>query len=165
MKWIKVLMVLAVSAGLFFAVACGDDDSPTGSSATAQEKPGANTPITQANGAQVWATAFPTILGALDVGEGTTGGMYEEDGGDATVSVNGTTTTVVYDNYSDDGEIWISGTITIQVSQTGSFTYTGNLSIRGTYSGDLQIDLSGDITGLSGTITTNGTTITIPAAG
>ena len=163
MKWMRVLLTLAVSAGLCFAVACGDDDdSPTGS--TAQEKPGANAPITEANGAVVWATAFPTILGALDVGEGTTGGLAE-DGGDATVSVNGTTTTVVYDNYSDDGEIWISGTITIQVSQTGSFTYTGNLSIRGTYSGDLQIDLSGDITGLSGTITTNGTTITIPAAG
>ncbi|MCC7261901.1 MAG: hypothetical protein IT369_05175 [Candidatus Latescibacteria bacterium] len=163
-KYARILLT-ALSISALVLAGCGDDDedssNPTGSTDT---KPGANAPITQANAQMVWAQAFQSIAQAqAQAGQG--GTVNGTNSGKATVktssSATGVTYTITFDDFSNDGLNWIDGPLTIKASTTGSFTYTGKLTISGQYSGVVELNLSGGAAGVTGTIKTGGQTITV----
>ena len=65
-----------------------------------------------------------------------------------------------FDDYSDDGELFIDGTITYAVNGT-SVQYNGDLEFSGTYSGNVRIDVAAGPSGATGTYTVNGQTINL----
>ncbi len=139
---------------------CGDDDDDksTGPSGDGEE-------ITAANIAEVNAAVTQALTNAAAKGPGThdgaeSGKVKVEISVGKLAQVGGITMNIDFDNYSDDGETWIDGKISYIVSGT-SISYSGDLTISGTYSGRVQIDISAGPTGASGTYTVNGETITL----
>jgi hypothetical protein len=139
---------------------CGDDDEKTSTGPS-----GGGETVTQANVAQVQAALGATIASAAGKGVGKHKGAHS---GTVDISIStgkiaqigGLKMTMKFDNYSDDGKNWIDGTITYEVSGT-SVKYTGNITISGTYSGKIEIDVTAGPTGATGTYKVNGQTITI----
>lgn len=157
-----LLTTLSISA--LILAGCGSDDDETSPTGGSETKPGANAPITAANAQMVWAQAFQSIT--MTQAQAAQGGTVNgTNSGKATVKVStsatGATYTVTFDDFSNDGLNWIDGTLTIKASTTGSFTYTGKLTLSGQYSGVVEINLSGSAAGVTGTIKSGGETLTI----
>ena len=151
---------LGIAAMLIF-VGCGDDDDDGDKAPT---HPGANEEITEANAAAVWTQTFSSIA-QVQAQAGGGGTVQGQNSGKAEVKLDagtsGVTYTIEFDDFSNDGEIWIDGKLTIKADTSGSFTYTGKLTFSGKYSGTVEIDLSGSAAGVRGTLKVGGQTITI----
>lgn len=182
------------------AVGCGDDNnSPTGGSgnATVPDHSGPNTAITSSNAAAVMTTATGSVYGALGrvlsaaaaakpaaqaaIGEvvvnGLQSGTVTVKSGDFSVGNNTQSLDAefVFDDFSDDGQLFIGGTVdidlvsTIDVANptniTFDFSQTGDLAFSGTYKGtlsmDINVSLSGGVPSVSGSVTVDGTTVNL----
>lgn len=149
------LLTLALAA-----VGCGgdDDSSPTGSGG------GGGTPITASNIAQVQTALSTTLTSVAGKGPGTydgaRSGRVKIEMSTGKLAAQAFAYSLDFDNYSDDGQLYIGGKITYQLSGT-SVHYYGDLEFSGAYSGDVELDITAGQTGASGTYRVNGATITL----
>lgn len=154
LQWALLLLACAVMAG------CGGDDKDDDGNPAGPEGPGA--PITADNVSQV-QTALTSTLGAVAAkGPGTHAGAVH---GTVTVAVGtgrraqaGTVSlSMAFDDYSDDGELFIDGELNYSAGTTTSIT--GDIELSGTYDGEVELDLT--VTGLqvTGSLTVNGAAI------
>jgi major membrane immunogen (membrane-anchored lipoprotein) len=164
-----LLTALSISA-LALAGCGGDDDedttSPTGPTGTGNT--GGGTSINAGNIATVQATLTQVFTKTIAQGPGTHSGAVS-----GTVTITLSTgklaqTTLkykeVFDNYSDDGLLYIDGTLNVEGSLvTQVFKYTGDLDLSGAYSANVKLDLTLTNGAVSGTVTVDG--VPIPVSG
>ncbi len=162
MKWNRVIVILAAAAALM-VVGCGDDkDSPTGSNDGGGDNHGlAGTTISQSNVGQAQAVVFQGLGTAMAKGPGTHNGAK---GGTVTISytlgkpVQSMKYRLVFDNYSDDGQVYLDGTVQYNLSGT-TMLYTFDLTVSGAYSGVIKGEVSAVNGAYTGYWIVNGTRI------
>ena len=198
LRWLSVGLVV----GMFGFYGCGGDDAtgPSGSAAV-PDHPGANTAITSSNAASVMTEVSSSLYGALGrvmaaaatkpaltksvsnrVINGQSSGTVTIKSG--SYDISGTSQTLdaslEFDDFSDDGQIFMGGTVDFDLSMSTpttvdptnplaglSFTFTqkGNLAFSGKYKGTLNLDvtvsLSGGVPQVSGKVTVGGTTVSL----
>ncbi len=135
-------LAVLIAAALALAVAgCGGDDDGDGGTGPT----GAGEEITQANAAVVQAQVSNSIAQAIAKGPGTHNGAVS-----GTVKITQSIGklaqynirySVKFNNYSDDGEIWLDGDVDYVMSGT-TFHYTIDLEISGAYSGEIEGEIS-----------------------
>ncbi len=117
-------------------------------------------------------TAFAKVMalgpGTHNGAKGGTATVTIATGKLAQVGIPNVKYNVVFANYSDDGALYIDGPLAITANlATQRFTYLGDLTLSGTYSAKMGIDLSIDGSSTppkySGTITVDG--VPIPISG
>ena len=188
-----------VAAGMLAFTACGDDNAtgPSGS-ASVPDHSGANTAITAANAQQVMAMASTAIVASMGqiltavqkparaaksvnnvVINGANSGTMTIKNGDGNYGTDGKVTLnadLVFDDFSNDGQLFMGGPVKIDLDVTinlsnplsgYSITYDidGDLAFSGTYKGAISIDLhvsvtAGGIPAYSGSVTVDGQTVT-----
>jgi hypothetical protein len=152
-----VVVALGVTAMVF--TGCGDDDDDGGGGGG-----GEGAAITSDNVAAVQGALGTTMATAFAKGPGTHDGAHS---GDVTVAIGKAAVQAInysldFDNYSDDGQIWVDGTINYSVdAASGSVSYTGDITISGAYSGSVQIDIQISGAGYTGSYTVNGETLSL----
>ena len=189
---------IIVVAGMLAFTACGDDNGTGPGSATVPDHSGANTPITAANAQQVMAVASTTIVASMGqiiaavqkparaaksvnnvVINGTNSGTMTIQNGDGNYGSDGKVTLnadVVFDDFSNDGQIFMGGPVKIGLDVTLdlsnlfagysiSYDIDGDLAFSGTYKGTVSMDLhvsvtAGGIPSYSGSVTVDGQTVT-----
>jgi hypothetical protein len=163
--WLKTskLLIVAFSVAALAFVGCGDDDDDGGGKSV--DPTGAGAAITEANAAEIQGTVFATVSGLMAKGNGTHEGEVS-----GTVKITqsigkaaqGVAYKMVFNDYSDDGQIWLDGTINFSTTLTG-FSYSINVEIAGAYSGKVEGEINATTTGgASGYWIVDGTRIDIP---
>jgi hypothetical protein len=179
---------IALSASVM--IGCGDDNTAA-SSATAPTGGAnlANKPIDATNAATVYASASQAIGNAiaavftqaakkptaspalaksfsgLSVNGKNSGKVTASGDYNATASEVSMTSKITFDNFSDDGKLFIGGILDISyrvpmANLTGlTFTYKGDLAFAGDYKGTMGFDISYSATKASGSYTAGGQTI------
>lgn len=151
MKYHRFLLV-ALSVAAVSVAGCGDDDDngengangTNGTNGTGPDGSGAE--ITPGNVQNVQAEITTIIVQALAKGPGTHQGA---DSGTVTVSSLMDPMEMEFNDYSDDGEMWLDGTVRYSTSGT-SYNYSVDLMVSGAYEGDIEGDVSsedGDVSG------------------
>lgn len=182
-KWGSTLAVIGLLAG------CGGNNSTgSSSSATVPDHSGANTPITSSNAQQILLEtslsldgAFGRVLSAAASKQavpvaaksianqtinGQASGTITIKSGQFNATSNEQTLNaeLVFDDFSDDGQIYIGGPLSMNLNSsydnsTGtvslSFTEKGDLAFSGKYKGTVSLDISVNA-GSSGTPTVTG---------
>jgi len=123
--WLKAskLFTVAFSVAALAFVGCGDDDDDGDNGAGPT---GAGVEITEANAAVVQGAVQTTIGNVIAKGPGTHSGAHSgkvkitQSIGKAAQSI---TFKMDFDNYSDDGEIWLDGTVDYNLNGA-NFSYT-----------------------------------------
>lgn len=168
-RFARILMT-ALSISALILAGCGDDDdsSPIGPGNTGNTGGGAA--INSGNVALVQGALTNVFTRALAQGPGTHDGAKS-----GTVKITLSTgklaqigTSIKYNavftNYSDDGLLYIDGPLTITGNPaTQSFKYVGDLTLSGTYSGNVKLDLTITNGVASGTVTVDG--VEFPVSG
>lgn len=159
-----LLSALSISALLL--AGCNSDSAdtnPTGPTG-ADNTGGTGGVINSGNVAVVQGALTNVFTRALAQGPGTHNGAKSgtvkitlSTGKLAQVGLTNIKYNVVFTNYSDDGLLYIDGPLTISGNPaTQSFKYTGDLTLSGTYSAKVGIDLSIEAGKATGTITVDG---------
>lgn len=199
-KWVSALAV----AGLLMS--CGDDNATGSGTVGVPDHAGANTAITSSNAQQAMVETSTALNGALGrilsaaaakqtvatksvsnkVVNGLVSGKVTILSGDYNVTSSGQTlkADVEFDDFSDDGQLWIGGPVNMEIVSSinagsidpnnplGSvggisltFKQKGDLAFSGKYKGtmsmDLEISLSGGIPSVKGSITVDGNRISL----
>ena len=155
--------ISAVAAVLAIALAgCGDDDNagPTA--------PSGGTAVTAENAGQVQTALMSTFAGVAAKGLGdhpgaSSGRVVIEIATGKQTQAPGARFSMAFDNYSDDGALFIAGNLTYETGE--AITVTGDLDLSGTYEGSVGLDLSVSGAAATGTISVNGTTVDIGSPG
>ncbi|MFA6109891.1 MAG: hypothetical protein WDA75_14085 [Candidatus Latescibacterota bacterium] len=168
MKLHRLFLVTLSAAALALAGCGGDDDDDGGSGGTGSgggDNHGlAGTEITAANAGQVYATVMSGALQVMGKGAGTHNGA---NSGTVKITqsigkpVQTIRYTCEYDDYSDDGQTFLNGTIRINMSGT-SYSYTFDLDVSGVYSGSIEGEINMANGVYSGYWNVNGTRINFP---
>jgi hypothetical protein len=118
--------------------------------------------ITEANAAVVQGAVQTTIGTVIGKGPGTHSGAHsgkvkitQSIGKVAQMAI---TYKLDFDNYSDDGEIWLDGTVDYNLSGT-NFSYKVDIEIAGAYSGEVEGEINVSGGAYSGYWNVNGTRI------
>lgn len=175
-KYARMLLT-ALSISALVLAGCGDDDedssNPTGPGTTNGDTTGGTTGGTGAtigagNIAAAQAALTTAFSSAMAKGPGTHAGAKS-----GTVKVTLSTSKpaqtnvkygVDFNNYSDDGLLYIDGPLTISGNLlTQSFKYVGNLDLSGTYNSNVKLDLTIEGGKSTGTITVDG--VKFPVSG
>ena len=188
LRSIYAFTVAVLCLGL--VTACGDDDNPVASSGTASvpDHAGPNTAITTSNAAAVMAdvgVAFNTSLGRVmsaaaskpagkaslnqtitindEVVQGLQSGTVTIKNGLFTLGSDGSqslTADPVFDDFSEDGQLFMGGTVNLDLTMTlpttidqsnplagvsMSFRQRGDLAFSGKYKGVLSMDLQNGV--------------------
>lgn len=162
-------LCLVALAGALVVAGCGGDDDddagPTGPS-------GPGEAVSAENVAEVQTAVTGAISSAAAKGPGTHAGAVS---GEVTVAIAvgkpvqaGVTLELDFDNYSDDGELYLDGDLAYSAGTTVSIV--GDLELSGTYDGELVMDLAVSSSGqATGTISVDGVAIDVatgqPAVG
>jgi hypothetical protein len=161
MKLNRVIVSLVAAAALTL-VACGDDkDSSTDSNGGGDNHGLAGTTISQSNIGQAQAVVFQGLGTAAAKGPGTHNGAKS---GTVTISytlgkpVQSMKYKLVFDNYSDDGQAYLDGTVQYNLSGT-TMLYTFDLTVSGAYSGVIKGEVSAVNGAYTGYWIVNGTRI------
>lgn len=170
-KYARILLT-ALSISALLLAGCSDDDeetSPTGPGITNGGTTGGTTGGTGAaigagNVAAAQAALTTTFSSALAKGPGTHAGAKSgtvkvtlSTGKLAQVGITSIKYNVEFDNYSDDGLLYIDGPLTITGNlATQAFKYAGTLTLSGTYASTVGIDISIEAGRATGTITVDG---------
>jgi hypothetical protein len=159
---------LVALAGALVVAGCGGDDDddagPTGPS-------GSGEAVSAENVAEVQTAVTGAISSAAAKGPGTHAGAVS---GEVTVGIavgkpaQAVSLQLDFDNYSDDGELYLDGDLAYTAGTTVSIV--GDLELSGTYDGELVMDLTVSSSGqATGTISVDGVAIDVatgqPAAG
>lgn len=184
-------------------VGCGDDNSTSsGGTATVSDQPGANTPITSSNA----RTVMTETTGALNAAmgrimaaaaakqavatktvsnktvQGAVSGSVTIKSGTFDVTSSGQTlkADVEFNDFSDDGQLYIGGPVNMEIvssigtidpnNPTGSlgslsfsFKQKGNLAFAGKYKGtmgmDIEVSFNAGAASVSGSVTVDGNTV------
>lgn len=164
-KFARALLTALSISALILAGCSSDDDetSPTGPTGT-NNTGGASGAINSGNVALVQGALTNVFTKALAQGPGTHSGASSgtvkvtlSTGKLAQVGLTNLKYDAVFTNYSDDGLLYIDGPLTISGNPvTQSFKYVGDLTLSGTYSGNVKLDLT-IVSGVaSGTVTVDG---------
>ncbi len=164
-----VIATLTLSA--FAMAGCGDNNSVTGIVPTGGANL-ANTPISAANAATVYASASAAIGNAIssvfaqaskkpvaspalaksfssvtvngkNSGKITASGDYNSGASDVSM-----TSKIAFDNFSDDGKLFAGGTLDISYSLPNSnpqgvtYSYKGSLAFAGDFKGTMSFDIT-----------------------
>jgi len=160
--WLKTskLLTVAFSVVALAFVGCGDDDDDDDNGAGPT---GAGTEITEANAAVVQGAVTTTIGSVIGKGAGTHNGAVS-----GKVKITQSVGKVAqlpsvkykldFDNYSDDGEIWLDGTVDYSLDGV-NFSYKVDIEISGAYSGKVEGEISLANGAYSGYWNVNGTRI------
>ena len=155
-----LLAVLSISA--LILAGCSSDSAnsnptgPTDNSTTGTTGGGAGT-INASNVGAVQAALTTTFTNVfftdLPKGPGTYNGTKT-----GTVKISGGLPkyTLEFDRYSDDGQLFTTGNITFSPTGPTTFKYTGDITLSGTYSGEIKIDVTVTNGVISGTYTVGG---------
>lgn len=192
-NWMSALAIMGLLIG------CGSSNS-TGSAAVS-DQPGANTPITSSNAQQVMVEASTALNGAMgrilaaaaakqavatkSVNNKTVNGLVSGSvtikSGDFDVTSSGQTlkADVEFNDFSDDGQLYIGGPINMEITSSigsgsidpnnplgsiGSLSFTfkqkGDLAFAGKYKGtlnmDLEVSLNNGVPTVKGNVTVDG---------
>lgn len=163
-NWSRLLLI-ALSICALMLVGCGDDDDDGdsgGGGNNATGPTGDGTAITADNAAVVQAQVQAAAFGVIGKGPGKHDGA---NSGTVDISIStgkaaqDVSFAMVFDNFSDDGQLWLDGTVNF--TQSGAnFSYNADLEISGTYSGKVEgsVSVQGGIASGSWTLA-DGTTI------
>lgn len=193
-KWVSMLAVVGLLTG------CGDNNSTGSGSAGVPDHSGANTPITSSNAQAVITETSSALYGALgrilaaaaskqavpvatktvsnQTVNGTVSGKVTIKSGTFDVTSSGQTlkADLVFDDFSDNGQVWIGGPLNIDLTTSintsnptaglaFSFKQKGDLAFSGKYKGTLSMDLSVSISNglpsVSGSVTVDGNKINL----
>jgi len=190
---------LLLVAGLMGVAGCGEDNSPTGGSGNTSvpDHAGANTAITSSNAAGVMtesavsvnsalgrvivaaASAKPAAQAAISnvVINGLQSGSITVTSGDFTTSgsTQSLNANIVFDDFSDDGQLYIGGEVALDLDYTLdianptninlNFSQQGDLAFSGKYQGTLSMNInvgiSNGVPSVSGSVTVDGTTVNL----
>ncbi len=157
--------ILTLSAAFALVLGgCGDDDdAPTGPS-------GSGTAVSADNAGEVQTTLMTAFAAVAAKGPGTHQGtnsgqvVIEIVTGKATQTAD-TRFSMVFSNFSDDGQLFIDGNLTYEIGD--AIVASGDLNLTGTFEGSVGLDLTVSDGQASGTISVNGTSVDIgtPADG
>lgn len=155
-RWLTIPLALA----LFALAGCGDDDDD-GNNGTGPT--GDGTPITADNAAAVQGQLFSVVGAAAGKGPGThqgatSGSVKIEISTGKLAQAGGITMAMTFKNFSDDGVNWLDGTVNYVVNGA-DISYTVDLTISGTYSGQVKGDVAVAGGTVSGSWTVDGQTI------
>lgn len=184
-QWMSMLVVVGLLAG------CGSDSGVGSGNATVSDQPGANTPITSTNAQTVAFETAAALNGALGrilaaaatkpvaeksvsnkVVNGLRSGKVTIKSGtyDVTASNQTLKVDVNFEDFSDDGQIWIGGPLNIDLQSSInvqnptalslSFKQKGDLAFAGKYKGkltmDLDVSISNGVPTVKGSVTVDG---------
>ena len=184
-QWISMLAIVGLLAG------CGGDSGAGAGAAAVSDHPGANTPITSANAQVVAVETAAALNGALgrvlaaaaskpvaekSVGNKVVNGLrsgkvtIKSGAYDVTATQQTLKVDVVFEDFSDDGQIWIGGPLNIDLQSSInvqnptalslSFKQKGDLAFAGKYKGkmtlDLDVSIQGGVPTVKGSVTVDG---------
>ena len=144
------IFLVVVGIAAFSAVGCGDDDS-TGPSGDGEQ-------ITAANASVVQAQVMSSLGTVAAKGPGTHSGAHSGTVTIATSKPAQFSYRMEFDNYSDDGQIFLDGVVQYSLSGT-SFNYTFDVEVSGAYSGEVQGEIAVTNGAYSGYWNVNGTRV------
>ena len=151
-------------------ISCSDSDDDDNNNNDGTGPSGSGMAINADNAANVFARLQLTFFNVYLKGAGTHNGAVS-----GTVTVTGlpsigkvaggtgvqqVTSGLEFDNYSDDSEIWLDGTVDTEIGESESLT-TIDLEISGEYKGKMKGAVSSGPEGESGSLEVNGQTIPI----
>lgn len=197
-NWVSALAIVGLLVG------CSDSNSTGSGNATVSDQPGANTPITSSNAQQVMVEASTALNGALgrilaaaaakqavatktvsnQTINGAVSGSVTIKSGTFDVTSSGQTlkADVEFNDFSDDGQIYIGGPVNMEIvssigsfdpnNPTGSlgslslsFKQKGDLAFAGKYKGtlsmDIEVSISNGLPSVSGSVTVDGNKISL----
>ena len=144
---------------------CGDDDKKGGGGGNSSTAP-EGAAIDQSNIAATQAAVLGSALGVVSKGPGTHDGAHS-----GKVKIDIATSkaaqapniryTMKFTNYSDDGQIFLDGSIRYEFSGA-TFSILGDIEMSGIYEGDLDIDITSSNGVVSGSISVDGTRYAFP---
>lgn len=178
--------VAALTLSAFGLTGCGDDNTAAGGSAPTGGANLANAPISASNAAVVYASASQAIGTAISAvftqaakkpvaspalaksfsgvtvngkNSGKLTGSGDYNASSTEVSM---TSKITFDNFSDDGKLFIGGPLDISYRvpvtnpQGITFSYKGDLSFAGDYKGTMTFDINYNAGKVSGSYSAGG---------